>query len=151
MTVRSHFAERPRRVALDRREQLAESLRGERTVPGEHLVEHDPDREDVAGRADLRARGLLRRHVPRRAEKVPFERDERLGLASLEGGRIDRALVLTQLREPEVEDLRLTVGVEHDVLRLEVAVDDAFGVAGVDAILSTKVRRRPHGSRRADV
>ena len=37
-------------------------------------------------------------------------------------------LVVDDAREPEIEHLHVAVGADHDVLRLDVPVDDAGGV-----------------------
>ena len=87
----------------------------ERASAGEHLVEHEAERIDVALGRDLAARDLLGRHVRRRA------RTQRLA---------------GDAREAEVGDPHLAGVVEHDVRRLQIAMDDAAfvrrGQAGAD-------------------
>ena len=59
---------------------------------------------------DLTARGLLRRHVLRRADDALTR---------------ERALAVHELRDAEVEDLPGAAVAEEDVVRLEIAVNDA--------------------------
>ena len=97
----------------DLREHGHEVRPGEGRRPGERLVEHAAEREDVRPRVDgLPAPRLLRRHVPRGPEHRP---------------RLRRAAQRGEPRHPEVEDPHvLQAGAhEEDVAGLEVAVDDA--------------------------
>ena len=82
------------------------------TVPGEQLVEHHPDRVEVAARAHRKALCLLGREVARGAH-------DRAGLGDLRGAR---------LRDPEVGDLDAALLVDDHVVRLQVAVHDAAAV-----------------------
>ena len=90
-------ADRERRVAL------------ERHTARHHLEEDDPQRIDIRALVDLLPLDLLRRHVLRRPDHHPGARDpfppERPG-------------------DPEVHDPGVPVLVHHDVLGLQVAVDD---------------------------
>ncbi len=87
--------------------------------PGEHAVEHAAERVEVRPPVEGLTAGLLRRHVLGRPAYEPGDRD---------GG----ALVLDELGDPEVADLHvlasLVVDDHHDVLGLQVAVDDAVVV-----------------------
>ena len=91
----------------------------ERRVPLEgqaarqHLEEDDAQRVDVRARVGLLALDLLGRHVLGRPDHHAGARDP-LGL--------DRA------GDPEIHDPGVAVAVDHDVLGLEVAVDDAQAV-----------------------
>ena len=82
---------------------------------GEHLVEHHAQRPEVGGGADAQPLELLGRHVGGGAHRDPL-----LG----EGAGVDPA------GEAEVEELHPAVREHHDVLRLEVPVDDAGGMGG---------------------
>ena len=74
--------------------------------PGEHLVQHRAEREDVGARVRLAALELLGRHVLERAEDRAMTgqfggcRGERREAGCLRGGRAD-------LRQPEIEELGL--------------------------------------------
>ena len=100
----------------------------ERRLAGDELVQHDPERVDVAALVGRIAFDLLRRHVRRRAEHRAARGHARVA---------DRA------REPEVGDADAALLVDEHVLRLEIAVDDALGVRGGEA------RGRPGGRSRA--
>jgi hypothetical protein len=78
-----------------------------RALPGQHLVQNQPERVDVALHADLAARQLLRRHVGRRP------------------GASGAGSVLLQHGEAEVGEAHLAGAVEHHVAGLEVAMQDA--------------------------
>ncbi len=72
------------------------------------LVQHDAQRVDVAGGGEVLALRLLRRDVVRRAQH---------GRGLCHDG-------VLRARDAEVHDLHVAVGLHHDVLRLDVAVDD---------------------------
>ncbi len=111
-----------RRVADHRPQHLEAPLSAERGLAGEHLVEHDPEAEDVGAVIHRVARGLLGRAV---ADRPAGDADlgQRLAACGL------RVIVLgpigQHLREAEVQDLGLAGGRHHDVRGLDVAVDDA--------------------------
>ena len=89
----------------------------ERGVGGGEFVEDAAEGIDVGGGGDRGCCGLLRRHVPRRAEGLSRDGDLR---AIGEGG------------QPEVEDFHKLIvaalACDHDVVGLQVAVDDVHGV-----------------------
>ncbi len=93
-----------------------------RRLAGEHLVRHGPQRVDVGAGIDRAVtRGLLRAHVLRRTERETGLRHAlAAGLAHGEG-------------DAEVRHERLAVG-EQDVLRLEIAVDDATAMRVVERL-----------------
>ena len=76
----------------------------------DHLEEHRPQGVDVGPAVDVAAVRLLRGHVLRRPDDDPGAGD---------AAGVERA------GDAEVHDLGVAVLVDHDVLRLEVAVDDA--------------------------
>ena len=90
---------------------------GERRLAGEHLVQHAAEAVEVAPPVDRRvAAGLLGAHVGRRA-------DGEAGLGEpLAAGRASARAI------PKSATMRVAVG-EQDVLRLDVAVDDALACA----------------------
>ena len=92
----------------------------ERRAAGEHLVEDRAQGVDVGGGRDVggRAAGLLGGHVARRAHDV--------------AGAGQARLALHQLGQAEVGDLRDALVGEHDVGRLDVAVDDPVLVGVVE-------------------
>ena len=109
----------------------------ERTTAGDHLVEHGPEREDIGPRICRFALRLFGRHVGGSAEDRAF-----LGLKVLSHTRgpgsdalVHRRVVdgIGQLREAEIEnfDRPLVAGrAQHDVGRLEVAMENACRVRG---------------------
>ena len=81
------------------------------------LEEHHAQREHVAGARDGLAAGLLWRHVAWRAENRAHPRGR--GVRQPRRGRLR-----DEARQTEVEELHVTVGAHHDVLGLDVAMDD---------------------------
>ena len=85
--------------------QFRDGCRVERSAAGEQLVDHEPQREDVAPGRDLTAEQLLRRHVGRRSRP--------------------NILDVSKSRETEVHDPDMAGVVEHHVRRFQIAMDDA--------------------------
>ena len=118
-----------RRLALeDGRERLDRGLAREGPLPGGHLV-HDRAEGELVGLRDGRLSGrLLGRHVADGPEDdAEGRRRPDAGVVTVRG-LLRRGLevpIHAQLREPEVEDLGEPVAGHHDVLGLEIAVDDA--------------------------
>ncbi len=86
--------------------------------PGQELVEHRAEREDVGAGVDSQPLDLFRRHVVRGAHH----------LAGL--GHVRRSLV----NQTEVENLHLSVLADMDVRWLQVAMDDSPGVREAEAV-----------------
>ena len=114
-------ARRPRLV-LQHLQQEHAAVAAERPLAGEQLVEDDAEAVDVAAGVDRvrLAAGLLGRHVGRRAEHLAVGRHRRV--------------VGVALGQAEVHEVRLAVGVEQDVRRLDVAVDDAERVRAAERV-----------------
>src|SRR5690606_29323715 len=115
--------ERGRRRAGDRAAELGEAPRPERRPAGEHLEEEDADGVDVdAGVARTGAEELLGARVGRGAHRAAGGRE--LAVTARIARRVD------ERREPEVEELHELGPArprgEQDVVRLEIAVDDAL-------------------------
>jgi hypothetical protein len=123
--VRPQAPQRRRRDVLMLAEELALTLALERRPSGEHLEEDAAERVDIGAVIDLAgAAALLGRHVRRRSDHQAAVR------------LLRRRLVPEQLGDAEVEHdgalaaLHLLVADEHDVIGLEIAVDDAARVGG---------------------
>src|SRR5262249_48594032 len=86
----------------------------ERHFADEHLVQDDAERVDIAARIDSPALDLLGRHVVGRAERAAGARELRRLVEGLGDAEVDQLRELAAVR----------AGREHDVLRLQVAVDD---------------------------
>ena len=88
-------------------------LSREREPAGREEVQHRTEREEVSTLVAVAAFDLFRRHVPRRAEDLTGRRE---------------ALRVDHLRDAEVRQLHASRLVDQHVLRLHVAVNDAFRV-----------------------
>ena len=93
--------------------------------PGEHLGEDDAERELIGPAVERRAEQLLRRHVARGADDQSVQGEAR--------ARAQLAGVALEVRQPEVEDLHAPVGEAEHVLGLEVAMDDALAMGGLES------------------
>ena len=104
--------DRPLGDVLD--ENRRRAVGDERRLAGQHLIAEDAERIQIAAAVDRAlARGLLGRHVRRRADRDARRREPRVALA-------DRA------RDTEVGHHRAAaLRVDQDVVGLDVAVDDA--------------------------
>ena len=105
----------------------------QRQFAGEHFVEHHAQRVDV--RAVVHVCGLLdllRRHVVRRAHDLPVAGERGVAAASRP----------EDLGDAEVGDLHPALLVEQDVLRLDVAVDDAFVVRELERLADLRDDRQ---------
>ena len=120
-----HFGVETRARGLERRRVAVHDLvedavlqaAGKRLAVGEQLVQDRADGEDVAPPVDDLPGDLLGRHVVERA-------DQHAGL---------RHAGLGDARDAEVEDLDRRRRLDHDVGRLDVAVDDARLVREAEA------------------
>ena len=92
-------------------------VRGERHPAREHVEEHRAERVDVGAHADLLAADLLGRDVVHGAQQPA-------GAAVVDAAELHG--------EPEVGQVDVALGVEQDVGGLDVAVDEAARVRGVE-------------------
>jgi hypothetical protein len=83
----------------------------------QELIEHDAQRPDVRALVQLVPPGLLRRHVGHRAQRSLALRQRRSA---------------PELGQPEIHDLGLTFGRDHDVGAFNVAVDNALAVSFIE-------------------
>ena len=111
---------------------------GERGLAGEHLVHHAAERVDVAARVEM-AVGctLLRTHVGGRAQREPVSSGARPGVHGSGDAEVGE---------------HTSLALQQDVLRLDVAMDDALTL-GVSERIGDRpgdpqcVRQRELGSR----
>ena len=132
-----HLLERRRCRRLERRDRdglpledprhhARRTLGLEGVLAGQHLVEHETEREDVRALVGRLAVDLLRGHVPRRAQDRPVLGERRLAFRP---GRERRPA------PGQTEVQHLHPGLRHqDVRGLEVAVDDAVAVRVLERI-----------------
>jgi hypothetical protein len=102
---------------------VADRLGLEQLLADQHLVEDHAEGPDVGAAIDLLAARLLGRHVGGGSEDRA-----RLGHGRRDRGRHGRVRVLVDVAEPrarqsEVEDLHVADRRDHDVRRLEIAMD----------------------------
>ena len=138
----------------DGRERVRDCLLVEQPRPRQHLEEHDAEGPHVSALVDGTAPRLFGTHVPRGPEN-----HARHGLRRREHGGRRRGVrqrgfrsggEVEGLREPEVEDLHRTVVADLDVGRLEIAMDDALLVRGLERVRNL-ARNRERLLRRRDL
>jgi len=116
---------RPVRLALQHRaKNFRHVVSLERRTPGQHLVEHTAEREDVRAPINRSALRLFRRHVSRRAEDDALLRRGQAQRRRVREIRI-YCLRLERLRQPEVQHLHRAIASHLDVGGLQVAMNDA--------------------------
>jgi hypothetical protein len=108
-------------------ERVGDVFTIEGAAAGQQLVEHAAERPDVGPLVDRTAARLLRAHIGRRPEDQPVAR--RIARCRLAPIRV----VGQDLANPEVEDFDHSVGGDLDVRRLEIAMDDALVVRGIES------------------
>ena len=89
----------------------------ERQFAGDHFIEHDTQREDIGPMVGLLPLHLFRRHVSGRPDSTSFLRQPRNFTAAG-----------PQFRKSEVHDLDYTIFANHDIFRLDIAMDYTFFV-----------------------
>ncbi len=138
------------RVLLqDGRHDVGRRLAGEGAPAAEHLVEHAPVREDVRACVRRGAPDLLGAHVAGRAQDPALLRrvvgGGGLGVDGGPGGPFG-----SEPGQAEVENLHPSVPRDEQVVRLEIAVDDALlvGRGQAEGDLDAQLRgpRGRHGS-----
>ena len=129
-----------RRLGQDGRDGLGAAGTGEGVSTAQHLVNNTPKTENVAGGIDRLTPKLLRRHVRKRSRDYA------------EGGAGQRRGVV-RLRtsgQAEVQDFYLSARGEHDVLRLDVPMDDAVRVCFGERACELAERYGSHRLARVD-
>ncbi len=115
-----------RLVAQHRGGHLGDGPPGEDGPGRQHLEQHAAEGPDVGPGVDVAARHLFRAHVARGP-------DDQADL----GDRLDRLLAIgpdgRRLGQAEVDELHLARRRQHDVRRLEVAVNHTLGVGFLEA------------------
>ena len=125
---RDIWSERADRLGLlidDRSQRLDGALAVERSPARRHLVEHRPERELIRPIVDRRALRLLGRHV---ADSSDDHALARAVVRQRGAARAFRRRRLEILRQTEVRDFRRAVSRKKDVVRLQIAVNDAARV-----------------------
>src|SRR5262249_42316282 len=95
-------------------------------LPGEHFVKDHAEREDVRAMIRLLSSHLLWRHVTDRTHNHARIGDPFLCRRVLVYAELLRA----EFSQTEIEDLHPPVVHDEQVLRLQVTMDDAFGMRG---------------------
>jgi len=109
----------------------------------QHGVKNEAEVEDVAAVVGEFAAHLLGSHIPDGAHDQAIVR---------EGRRVGARTEFRDFGEAEIEDLGVAVAGDHDVVGFEIAMGDAAGVRGGEALgyLHGKIDGPPRGKRRRD-
>ncbi len=118
---REQLPDRPRALVRDPVHHHVRGVAGKGLLPGQQLVHDEADREDVAAMIGGPSHRLLGRHVVRRTQHRAGPR------------QAARRGISDDARETEVEDLENAVRRQHQVRRLDVAVDDPHLVRVAEA------------------
>src|SRR6516165_8533109 len=111
-------------------EDHSRAFPSERYLPSRHFIEHGSEREQVGSSVQLLSTDLLRRHVGDGSEHTAGTRQMFLRFDSR--GTHSNALRLERyLCQSEVQNLRLHSARDENVRRLDIAVNDSFGVCRV--------------------
>src|SRR6185437_12607669 len=107
-------------------------------LPAGHLVEHHPQTEEIAAGVERFAARLLGRHVGGGAEGRTGAGERRrrgeVGVGAGQRGIIGAADAGGELRQAEIEHLHAAALGDEDVAWLQVAVQNAFDVRGLQGI-----------------
>jgi hypothetical protein len=128
---RRELSERGRILVKDLVQRVDERLGLERPRVRNGLVQDAAEREDVGARVERLAGDLLGGHVPRRAEKLAVRGEGAEG-GGVGADRIPRGV--GQLGQAEVDDLRVAVLGDQDVVGLEIAVNDPGAVRFAESV-----------------
>ena len=104
-----------RRIVKDRVQRVDHVLASERAPAGQHLEEHRAEREQVSPHVHVQSADLLRCEITRCSEHDPGHRGEAVASHFSFG----------ELRDAKVQDLGHTASGQEDVVRLQVAMDQA--------------------------
>jgi hypothetical protein len=118
-------------VTQDRGAHVGGGRAREGSFPRGELVENDPKGEQIGARIDSLAAHLLGRHVANGADDLSRRRDRR---RHRHGLRCVGHRLVCELREAEVEDLHPPLASDHDVRRLQIAMNDAALVRGREGV-----------------
>jgi hypothetical protein len=99
--------------------------------PCRHFVEHEAKREEIGAGVELLAARLLRRHVVDRSDGHAG-RGEHLARDACLRRRLMR--LFAELGDAEVEQLRLTSLRDEHVRGLDIAMNDALAVRGIEGV-----------------
>src|SRR5690606_21518725 len=116
-------------------QELVERWCIERTATGERFIENHAEGIQVAARVDAPAQRLLGRHVVWRTQ-------ERTGA----GPCLHLGYVGLQLGDAEVEYFGMSGRRHEDVVRLEIAMHDAFGVRRLECAQNLAQHPTSHGN-----
>ena len=116
-------------------QDLDDGVAAEYRLSGQQLVDDDAERPDVGALIGGFALGLFGTHV----RGSSHEHSDLRGVHHCEGRRVIHAgpaarALERRLGETEIQDLHHARGRDLDVGRLQVAMDDAFLVRGLDAV-----------------
>jgi len=107
---------------------------GERGSAGKHLVEQATERPDVGALVDKAAARLLGAHVGGGAKQYSLTRTAGVEHRGRIRQHLGTAFTQRRLRETEVQHFDDAVARDHHVGRLQIAMDDALFVRGVERV-----------------
>ncbi len=120
------------RLVENRVEERCRGVSAKRKRTGSHFVQDGAKRKEISAGVEFFAQCLLRRHIGDRTQGASgagqvFFRDRRRGAGFFwhKG---------THLRQAEVEDLGVAAIRDEEIRRLDVAVNNALSVGGIESV-----------------
>ena len=118
----------------DRPERCSRRLPLERPAARCHLVEHHSKREQICTSVQRLARNLFRRHIVHRPHRTAGGGQIILGESVIVGANSRLDMLRIHSCQPEIENLCVAALGHKDVGRLDVSMNDAAGVGGVQRV-----------------
>ena len=115
----------------DGREYVAWSFTIEGFVLSRHFIDDGAQSENVRAAIDYFPPRLLGRHITGGAE---HHARPRAHLLSRRLGRNDRRRLFSQFRQTEIENFHVAIRPQHDVLGLDIAMNDSRCMSGCQSV-----------------
>src|SRR5208282_6671739 len=107
---------------------------GKRRASSRHLIDHSAQRKKIGARIEPFAASLLRRHVSNSANRTARASEAGRAQTVLRNPNRFSSPSTCELGEAEIQNLHLTPLGNENIRRLNVAMDDALGVRGVQRV-----------------
>ena len=127
---------RNRRAIQDGVENGGRAIAAERELAGGHFIEHGAERKKIGARVEFLGTRLFGRHISDGADGAAWT-GELCGVHALSGhclGWGGAAAFKAYFGEAEVENFGVATVGDENICRLDVSMDDALGVRGIQCV-----------------